>query len=130
MFWGPMLRGKFGEDHYDEVGMAWVWGKVHTRFASRGRSMAREQLGYPMGSFGEVFEVLAARIRERGGEVHTSASVHQIAVEDGRAVGMEVEVGGTDTRLEAFDAVISTAPLPRIRQPAPSDARRLCGQPH
>ena len=110
VFWGPMMRGKFGEDYHDEVGMAWVWGKVNTRFASRGKSMTKEQLGYPIGSFGEVFDVLANQIRERGGEVHTSASVHRIAIEDGRAQGMEVEVGGTESRLEAFDAIISTAP--------------------
>ena len=124
VFWGPMLRGKFGEDYYDQVGMAWVWGKIHTRFASRGKSMSGEQLGYPIGSFGEVFDVLADRIRDRGGEVHTSATVHKIAVEDGRARGMEVEVGGPDSRLEPFDAIISTAPshiFVRLLPPMPED---------
>ncbi|MCH7745440.1 MAG: FAD-dependent oxidoreductase, partial [Chloroflexi bacterium] len=66
VFWGPMLRGKFGEDYYDQVGMPWVWGKVHTRVASRGKSMLKEKLGYPIGSFGEVFDVLAQRIEEQG----------------------------------------------------------------
>ena len=81
VFWGPMLRGKFGEDYYDQVGMAWVWGKIHTRFASRGRGMAKEVLVYPIGSFGELFDVLAQRIREQGGEVHTSVAVTRIEVE-------------------------------------------------
>ena len=72
VFWGPMLRGKFGEDHYKKVSMAWVWGKINTRVKSRGKSMVKEKLGYPMGSFGQVFDVVTDHIREQGGEVHLS----------------------------------------------------------
>ena len=85
-FWGPMLRGKFGE-HFQEVGMAWVWGKVHTRFASRDKGMAREVLGYPVGSFSEIFERLRVEIKERGGQVQTSSAVTGILEEGGRADG-------------------------------------------
>ena len=124
VFWGPMLRGKFGEDHYDQVGMAWVWGKIHTRFASRGKGMAKEVLGYPIGSFGEVFDVLAQRIVEQGNEVHTSASVRRVVVEGGRATGMEVELQGEEPTVESFDAVIATAPsyiFPKLVPPMPED---------
>ena len=132
VFWGPMLRGKFGEDHYDQVGMAWVWGKIHTRFASRGRGMAKEVLVYPIGSFGELFDVLAQRIREQGGEVHTSVAVTRIEVEAGRVAGLRVqskpatwtsprpsnegdgqpesEQGPHESDYEPFDAVIATTP--------------------
>ena len=110
VFWGPMLRGKFGEDYYDQTGMAWLWGKIQTRVASRGKSMLKEKLGYPIGSFGEVFDVLAQRIRERGGRVHTSASARRIVVEDGKAVGMEVDLTGDGPDVESFDAVIATTP--------------------
>ena len=34
-FWQPMLRGKFGEENHDKISMAWIWGKMTTRFASR-----------------------------------------------------------------------------------------------
>ena len=91
VFWGPMLRGKFGERHFSEVGMAWVWGKMQTRFASRGRSMSKEMLGYPIGSFGEIFDTLAENIVERGAEVHLSTSVRSIVAEDGRATGLSVQ---------------------------------------
>ena len=125
VFWGPMLRGKFGEDFYDQVGMAWVWGKVHTRLASRGKGAnSREQLGYPIGSFGEVFDVLAQKIVEQGGEVYISASVNRIAVEDGRATGMEVAFEGAEPKLESFDAVVATTPshvFPRLVPPLPQD---------
>ena len=126
VFWGPMLRGKFGEDYYRQVTMAWVWGKINTRVKSRGKSMVREKLGYPLGSFGMVFDTLAEKIRELGGEVHTSAPVNRIMIEDGRAVGLEIRIGNEGTREEKFDAVLATTPSPifsRLVPPMPEEYR-------
>lgn len=110
VFWGPMLRGKFGEKHFDRVSMAWVWGKINTRVRSRGRGGFREVLGYPMGSFGQVFDTLAEQVRLRGGEVHVSASVEGIEVRDGRVHGLRVKLQDADVGHEKFDAVIATVP--------------------
>jgi protoporphyrinogen oxidase len=128
VFWGPMLRGKFGEKNHGQVAMAWVWGKVQSRVASRGKSKMREKLGYPVGSFGEVFDVLAQRIEEQGGEVHIGSSVSRIVLEDGRATGMELmddkEVDGGKSRIEPFDAVIATTPsyiFPRLVPSLPEE---------
>ena len=123
-FWGPMLRGKFGENYYTQVSMAWVWGKINTRVASRGKSMVREKLGYPLGSFGLVFDTLSDRIRGLGGEVHTSASVNRILIEGGRASGVEVDIGNAGAHAEQFDAVLATTPSPvfsRLVPPLPED---------
>ena len=109
-FWEPMLRGKFGDSYHDQVSMAWIWGKVQTRVASRGRSMMKEKLGYPIGSFGEVFDVLAQKVREQGSEVQLSAAVNRVVVEGGRATGMEVAVSDAESKVEDFDAVIATTP--------------------
>ena len=129
VFWGPMLRGKFGEDHYKKVSMAWVWGKINTRVKSRGKSMVKEKLGYPMGSFGQVFDVVTDRIREQGGEVHLSASVESITVEDGRVQGMNVRPADSSVERKIFDAVIATTPshiFPRLVPPLTKDyAERL-----
>ena len=126
VFWGPMLRGKFGEDYYRQVSMAWVWGKINTRVKSRGKSMVREKLGYPLGSFGMVFDTLVEKIRDLGGEVHTSAPVNCILIEDGRAVGLDVRTGDGGTREEKFDAVLATTPSPiftRLVPPMPEEYR-------
>ena len=126
VFWGPMLRGKFGEDYYRQVTMAWVWGKINTRVKSRGKSMVREKLGYPLGSFGMVFDTLAEEIREMGGEVHTSTPVNRILIEDGRATGLEIRVGDGGTMEEKFDAVLATTPSPiftRLVPPMPEEYR-------
>ena len=63
-----MLRGKFGRYH-DQITMAWLWNKFALRTASRGKGMLgrfKEQLGYPVGSFDEIFEALTARISSMG----------------------------------------------------------------
>lgn len=124
VFWGPMLRGKFGEDYYDQVGMAWIWGKVQTRVKSRGKSMLKEKLGYPIGSFGEIFDVLTEKVRGQGSEVHISAAVQKVLVEDNRGTGLEVTLKDSEPQSEDFDAVIATTPsyiFPKLVPPLPDD---------
>ncbi len=114
--WGPLLRGKFGASA-DEVGMAWFWGKIYIRFASRDGALHKEKLGYPMGSFGEIFDALSERIGELGGEIHLSTPVTRVRVERGRAVGLELKSQNGSTETRDFDEVISTTPsyiLPKL----------------
>ena len=121
--WEPMLRGKFGE-HYNEISMTWLWGKIYLRVASRGKPWEKEKLVYPTGSFGEVFDTLGEHIRRLGGEVHISAGVSRIAVEDGRATGLEVEMSGKEPEVRHYDAVIATTPsyvFTRLVPPLPEE---------
>ncbi len=106
---GALLRGKFGA-RASEVGMVWLWGKIFLRVSSRKGATGRESLGYPMGSFGEVFERLEQRIVELGGDINYPVVVKRVAVEGGRARGLVYETaeGGEETR--DFDAVLSTTP--------------------
>lgn len=136
VFWGPMLRGKFGEDNFRKVGMAWIWGKIQTRFASRGKGFAKEVLGYPIGSFGEIFDVLGSKIEEFGGRVCTSTTVTRVEIQSDRATGLFLkhtpatwispaptgfsqgsdigtnndQKGETESSYQSFDAIISTTP--------------------
>jgi protoporphyrinogen oxidase len=108
----PMLRGKFGAFH-DQISMSWLWNKFALRTASRGKGIIgrfKEQLAYPIGSFGEVFDTLAERIRAQGGSVHINAEVKRAVVEDGRCVGLEVGVDGNAPELRRYDMVLSTVP--------------------
>jgi len=123
VIWEPLLRGKFGE-YYDQISMTWLWGKIYLRVASRGKSLQKERLGYPMGSFGEVFDVLAQRIEQQGGNVHIKAGVEQITVEDGAATGLSVHIGDGGTQSKDFDAVIATTPsyiFPRLAPSLPQE---------
>ena len=124
--WEPMLRGKFGE-YYNEISMTWLWGKIYLRVASRGKPWEKEKLGYPMGSFEEVFDTLGERVRQMGSEVHISAGVRRVVVEDGRATGLEVELPGREAEVRPYDAVIATTPsyvFTRLVPPLPEEYQR------
>jgi protoporphyrinogen oxidase len=123
VIWEPLLRGKFGE-HYDQVSMTWLWGKIYLRVASRGKSLQKERLGYPMGSFGEVFDVLGERIVQQGGKVHVCAGVNRIVVDDGAATGLEAQLPGQGPQVMRYDAIIATTPsyiFTRLTPPLPPD---------
>ena len=106
VFWEPMLRGKFGEDYFSEIGMAWVWGKMNTRFASR-KGIGKEMLGYPIGSFKEFFDRLGERAISQGTEIHLDTSISKIRTSHNKVQGMEV---GEGSIFERFDAVIASTP--------------------
>lgn len=129
--WEPMLRGKFGE-YYDQIGMTWLWGKIYLRVASRERGLQRERLGYPMGSFGEVFDRLGARIVALGGAVHTSARVNQITIDErGNATGLNGQLEGQEPAVRNYDAVIATTPsyiFTRLAPFLPADYRERLEQ--
>ncbi len=123
VIWEPMLRGKFGEYH-DKIGMTWIWNKVTLRVASRKGAGQVEHLGYPMGSFGEVIDVLAERIVQQGGVVHSSASVNQIVETDGTATTLEIQLQGAEVERREYDAVIATTPsyiFKRLAPPMPAE---------
>ena len=127
VIWEPLLRGKFGE-YFDQISMTWLWGKVYLRVASRGKTLQKERLGYPMGSFGEVFDVLGERVAQQGGQVRLSASVNRVLVEDGVARGLEIQLQTQDPEANYYDAVIATAPsyiFTRLVPELPQDYRDL-----
>ena len=70
--------------------------------------VARHYFGggnYPVGGSGRIAETITAVIRAAGGEVFTEAAVQQILVQDGRAIGVQMDNGD---RLRAA-AVVSDA---------------------
>lgn len=126
VIWEPMLRGKFG-DYYDQVGMTWLWGKIFLRVSSR-RRLEKERLGYPMCSFGTVFDVCGERVVEQGGLVHTGAAVRSVVVSDGTATGLVASVDGQPERVYDYDAVIATTPsyvFTRLVPELPDDYRAV-----
>jgi protoporphyrinogen oxidase len=77
--WRPLLRGKFGA-MADQVAMPWFWARVHDR---------TQQLGYLRGGFQRLYDRLAERISELGGELRLGTEVREVRTRlDG---GFEVE---------------------------------------
>ena len=117
--WGPLLRNKFGTSA-DDVGMVWLWGKIHLRLSSR--QGEKERLGYLKGSYGLLIDIIKQRIIEYGGEIHTSAPVSKIITEDEKAVGFMVEKGVEGRgkqQMHRCDITIATVPSPVFLDIAP-----------
>ncbi len=67
-FWGPLLRGKFG-DMADQVSMTWLWGKIKVRGSSRQGASAKELLAYPEGSFELITQALVDHLQGGGADL-------------------------------------------------------------
>ncbi len=110
VLWEPMLAGKFGEEFYREVNMAWFWARIHARTRC---------LGTFEGGIQAYFDILAERIHALGGQIHLSTPVNSIrSLGEGR---IEVESAG---RMEVFDRVLSTSSpeiLSRLAPELPTD---------
>jgi protoporphyrinogen oxidase len=93
VLWGPLLSGKFGA-LADQIAMPWFWARVHDRTAS---------LGYLGGGFQRLYNRLAERIGEMGGDLRFGTEVREIHTDPGG--GMTVT---TDGEPIAVDRVVST----------------------
>jgi len=113
--WGPLLIGKYGTA-YDQVAMAWLWSKIHLRFASRkGGLMQKEELGYLVGSFAVYIDEMERRMRDGGVEIRLATGVERITAEHNRATGVVLADG---TQVSA-DVVIAAVPSLLFKKLAP-----------
>ena len=92
--WGPLLRGKFGA-LADEIAMPWFWARVHDRTA---------QLGYLRGGFQRLYDRLAERIAQAGGELRFGTEVREIHSDPNGGLRVETAAGDTITA----ERVVST----------------------
>jgi protoporphyrinogen oxidase len=69
VLWRPLLVSKFGEAHYREVNMAWMWARLYKRTAS---------LGYFEGGFQAFIDLLVERVEQQGGAVQFDAPVRSV----------------------------------------------------
>ena len=119
--WGPMLRGKFGDQAAD-ISMSWLWAKLRNRRAVTGEEAKGELLVYPKGSFEAIFQRLQQKIEEGGGRVLIDSPAASVGrQEDGTFL---VTAGAPDSfrkghdprdfepagEPERYDAVLATVP--------------------
>lgn len=100
-FFGPMLRGKFG-DNLNEISAAWFIERIKTRSK---RSFSGERLGYIDGGFHLFIQRLAEGICRNGGLIRTNVEVRNIRVENNK-----VEEIAFDDETIRTSMIISTIP--------------------
>ncbi|RKT55442.1 protoporphyrinogen oxidase [Saccharothrix australiensis] len=104
----PMFGSKFGAA-FGDVPALYLWERL-------GRESNVSVRGYPAGGYKAVIDALASAIERAGGVVRTAAPVRRLAVDGGRAL-VTVAGGGT----VPADRVVSTLPLPVLREVADAD---------
>jgi protoporphyrinogen oxidase len=66
MMWEPLVIGKFGERHYKQVNMAWMWARLKARTT---------RLGTFEGGFQNFANLFADRLQEMGVGIHLQTPV-------------------------------------------------------
>lgn len=101
--WGPLLSAKFDRDA-DRISAVWLWNKFKLRGSTRDKVTGPEKFGYLQGSFGLLYNKLAARIKQTGGQVHCLQEVKRIIPQNDGSLLVETPAGR-----ERFARVIVTA---------------------
>jgi len=126
VLWAKLFAYKFYQ-FTDTVSAAWIWSRI--RRIGQSRRWLKETLGYLDGGSDRWIQALAARIEALGGEIRLSSPVlaigHRVSQinkpeaasaghGDGAVSSESYVTIGTAAGSEAFDAVISTVPLPLV----------------
>jgi len=111
--WKPLFDLKFYE-YAENISAAWIWTRIRRVGRSR-RSLMQEELGHIDGGSQTLVDALIHAIAQRGGTIRLGTPASHILIEDGRVRG--VTAAGADY---AADAVISTVPIPVVKDLVPA----------
>ena len=107
VLWQRLFDYKFYE-YRDNLSAAWIWSRIRRIGRSR-YNLFKEKLGYLKGGSHTLLQALKKEIESSGGKIFLNSPVSKVVIESQKIIG--VEVGG---KLQKFDKVISTVPLPYI----------------
>lgn len=114
--WAPLLRAKFDGD-FSRVPATYIWSRLVRTTDTRTKGGSQELMCYLPGGYQELIDALAAAVRARGGVITTGATVEQVRVAGGRAMGLAV--GGQEIDGEQ---VVITTQTPVARRLLPPEA--------
>lgn len=109
--WEPLLRFKFG-DHYKNISMSFLWGRITPRF--RSRNLGGEVLGYMNNSFYSICLRLKEEIEKNGGKIMEDLPVIQVSTQENNQLLVQ-----TKQDKACYQRVYLTLPLPVICQIVP-----------
>ncbi|MGD2143022.1 MAG: NAD(P)/FAD-dependent oxidoreductase [Anaerolineae bacterium] len=116
VLWKPLLVSKFGDDHYRDVNMAWMWARLYKRTAS---------LGYFQGGFQAFIDLLVERIEKRRGAVRLNAHVRGVRRAEGH---IRLALAAGDAKHERVIATCSPQAMLELTPELPSSyASKLRG---
>lgn len=107
VLWRRLFDYKF-YDYSNNLSAAWIWSRIRRIGRSR-YDLFREKLGYLDGGSETLLQAMRSYIEAHGGEVNLKSPVSKVIFSEGCVQGIEVS-----GKLEHFDKVISTIPLPYV----------------
>ena len=107
VLWRRLFDYKFYE-YTNNLSAAWIWSRIRRIGRSR-YNLFKEKLGYLDGGSDTLLQALNKDIEQHGGRILLKSPVTKVVIQSGRVDG--IEVGG---KLEKFDKVVSTIPLPYV----------------
>ncbi len=110
VMWRSLFHYKFYQ-HENSLSAAWLGTRIKRVALSR-KSIFQERLGYLEGGSEVLLDAMLQRLEQRGGRVALSSPVEAVLGTGGATPRVRgVRVGGREL---AFDAVVSTTPLPYV----------------
>jgi protoporphyrinogen oxidase len=109
--WEVLWRRLFDYKFYyygEGLSAAWIWSRIRRIGRSR-YSLFREKLGYLEGGSSTLLQAFKTDVEAHGGEIRLKSPVEKVQINNGQVVG--VQISG---KVERFDKVISTIPLPYV----------------
>jgi protoporphyrinogen oxidase len=107
ILWRRLFDYKFYE-HTNNLSAAWIWSRIRRIGKSR-YNLFKEKLGYLEGGSNTLLQALKKNIESNGGKIFLSSPVSKVVIDSKKVIGIEIK-----GKLQKFDKVISTIPLPYI----------------
>jgi protoporphyrinogen oxidase len=107
VLWRRLFDYKFYE-YTDNLSAAWIWSRIRRIGRSR-YNLFKEKLGYLEGGSHTLLQALKKDIEFNGGNIFLSSPVSKVVIDSKKVIGIEIK-----GKLQKFDKVISTIPLPYI----------------
>jgi protoporphyrinogen oxidase len=108
--WEPMVVGKFGEKYAEQVNMAWMWARFHTR--------STKLVTYE-GGFQAFANDFAGKLLQMGVEIRYSTPVEKIA--SGQSKKVELKTKSTDEEFDQVLVTLSPAQMAKMTPQLPQD---------
>jgi len=107
LMWEPLVIGKFGENHYKEVNMAWMWARIKARTT---------RLGTFEGGFQNFANMFSEKLMRMGVKIRYSTRIQWIKLQPDRT-SLIIETNGGS---EIFDRVLVTSSPASLAKLVPS----------
>ncbi|OGJ46959.1 hypothetical protein A2272_00520 [Candidatus Peregrinibacteria bacterium RIFOXYA12_FULL_33_12] len=113
IFWESLLHLKFYELKH-EISAAWIWSRIKRVALSR-KNIFVEKMGYLEGGSDVFLNAISENIRKMGGNIYLTQNVKKILIANHKIEGLII-----NDKKKAFDTIISTIPLPYLKDLAPT----------